>query len=87
MSALKADIRKFVIETFLFGQDSGLADDASFLGEGIIDSTGVLELVAHIETTHGFKVRDEELIPDNLDSIEAVAAYIESKLASRNRGS
>lgn len=81
MSDLKSDIRKFVVDTFLFGQDNGLADDASFLGEGIVDSTGVLELVAHIEKAYGVKVQDDELIPDNLDSVEAIASYLKRKQA------
>ena len=79
MSELKQKIRNFVVENFLFGQADGLADDSSFLEQGIVDSTGVLELVAHLEKHHGIKVRDEELIPDNFDSINAIAAYLERK--------
>ena len=79
MSSLNATIRAFVIDTFLFGQDNGLTDDSSFLDQGIVDSTGVLELIAYVEQTHGIKVKDEELIPDNLDSIAAIAAFIERK--------
>jgi acyl carrier protein len=80
MSDIKNEIRKFVVETFLFGQDNGLADDASFLDQGIVDSTGVIELVAHLEKTYGIKVKDEELIPDNLDSITAIAGYLAKKI-------
>jgi acyl carrier protein len=79
MSDLKQDIRKFVVETFLFGQDNGLTEDTSFLSEGIVDSTGVLELVAHLEKTYGIKVKDEELIPDNLDSVGSIASYLTQK--------
>jgi len=75
-------IRRFVIENFCFGQDPGLTDDDSFLEKGIIDSTGVLELVAYLESTHGIKVEDEELIPDNLDSISKVGAYLQSKVGT-----
>jgi acyl carrier protein len=82
MSDTKSEIRKFVVETFLFGQDTGLADDASFLDHGIVDSTGVIELVAHLEKTYGIKVKDEELTPDNLDSIDAIAAYLDRKRAA-----
>ena len=79
MNDLKSEIRRFVVDSFLFGQDPGLADDASFLSEGIVDSTGVLELVAYLEKAHGVHVRDEELTPDNLDSVAALAAYIQRK--------
>lgn len=79
MDQLKKNIRNFVVENFLFGQEDGLTDDSSFLEQGIVDSTGVLELVAYIEKAHGIKVKDEELIPDNLDSIESVAGYIKRK--------
>jgi acyl carrier protein len=82
MTQIKQDIRKFVVDNFLFGQDDGLAEDASFLETGLIDSTGVLELVAHLEKTYGVKVSDDELTPDNLDSINCIAAYVERKRAT-----
>ena len=80
MSDLKLSIRKFVVDNFLFGQADGLTDEVSFLEKGIIDSTGVLELVSHLEETYRIKVKHDELLPDNLDSINAVAAYLEKKL-------
>lgn len=79
MSDLKRDLRTFIVDTFLFGQDSNLTDDTSFLEQGIVDSTGVLELVAHLERTYNIKVKDEELVPDNLDSINAIAAFLGTK--------
>lgn len=79
MTDPKKEIRDFVVETFLFGEAAGLTDETSFLREGIIDSTGVLELVAYLESTHGVKIKDEELIPENLDSISAIAAYLAKK--------
>lgn len=82
MSQVKQDIRKFVVDNFLFGQDDGLAEDASFLETGLIDSTGVLELVAHLEKTYAIKVNDDELTPDNLDSINSIAAFLQRKLAA-----
>lgn len=74
------EIRQFILDNFLFGQAEGLTDDASFLAQGIIDSTGMLELVAHIEATYGLKVEDSERLPENLDSINAVAAFLKRKL-------
>jgi len=80
--ALTAEIRNFIVENFLFGDTANpLNDEDSFLENGIIDSTGVLELVSHLEATFEIKVEDEELIPDNLDSIANVVRYLERKLA------
>ncbi len=77
---IERDIRQFVIANFLFGEDNGsLKADESFLETGIIDSTGVLELVAFLESTYGFRVRDNELTPDNLDSLDKVAAFVRRK--------
>ena len=81
MSEKKTEIRNFIIENFLFGNANGLKDDTSFLEEGIIDSTGVLELVTFLEEDFEITVDDEELIPENLDSINNVTAYLERKLA------
>ena len=78
--SIEQGIRQFVIANFLFGEDNGsLKPDESFLETGIIDSTGVLELVAFLESTYGFRVRDNELTPDNLDSLDRVAAFVRRK--------
>lgn len=77
---MKDAVRRFVIDNFCFGQDPGLGDDDSFLEKGIIDSTGVLELVAFIENTHGIKIENEELIPDNLDSIGRICTFLDARL-------
>ena len=82
MNELKEKIRAFVIENFLFGSDDGLSDESSFLEEGIIDSTGILELVSFLEEEFGITIEDEELIPENLDSINNVASYLQKKLGS-----
>ena len=84
MSELKEKIRIFVMENFLFGSDWDLDDKTSFLEEGIIDSTGILELVAFIEGTFEITVKDEELIPENLDSIANVVRYIHENGAYKN---
>ena len=80
MSDLSTKIKHFIVENFLFGNEDGLTDDTSFLEEGIIDSTGVLELVTYIEEEFKVKIDDEELIPENLDSINNITYYLESKL-------
>ena len=72
-------IRDFVIENFLFGDDNDLENSSSFLENGVVDSTGILELVNFLEETYEISVEDEELIPENLDSIENVVKYLERK--------
>jgi acyl carrier protein len=78
-SNTKPKIRDFVHGYFI--KDSGLEleDDTSFLEEGIIDSTGVMELVAFIEVTFGIEIKDEEIIPDNFDSVNKLVDFIRSK--------
>lgn len=80
MNKLKDKVTQFIVENFLFGEDNGLKDDISFLDEGIIDSTGILELVSFLEEEFSISVEDEELIPENLDSIMNVVAYLERKM-------
>ncbi|MFH2066613.1 MAG: acyl carrier protein [Pseudomonadota bacterium] len=79
MSDTKEKVRAFIVENFMFGNDEGLSDDTSFLEEGIIDSTGVLELVDFLEEIFSIKIDDEELIPENLDSIKNLVAYLSIK--------
>ena len=77
---IRTELRNFIVENFMLGQeDDELTDSASLLDLGIIDSTGVLELVGFIEETYGFKVEDEELIPENLDSIDHLVEFITKK--------
>ena len=73
-------IRNYILESFLFTDDgSQLQDDVSFLEEGIVDSTGVLELVMFVEETFGLEVDDEEVVPENFDSVERLARYIRQR--------
>jgi len=72
-------IRHFVVENFLFGNDDDLTDDTSFLDEGIIDSTGVLELVTFMEEKFSIKIEDNELTPENLDSISNIKKFVQTK--------
>jgi acyl carrier protein len=82
-ASVKDAIRTFVVQNFMFGQVGQFSDDESFLEAGIIDSTGVLELVGFIETTYGVSVADEDLIPANLDSVERVADFVDRKVRER----
>lgn len=80
---VKVEIRNFILENFLFDEnEGGLNNNTSFLDEGIIDSTGILELVSFVEETYGIHVEDEELIPENLDSVNNVVSFIAKKLGS-----
>ncbi len=77
---LKTQIRSFIVENFLFGDAQPLADDAmSLLDNGIVDSVGVMELVAYLEQEHGLQVEDTELVPDNFDSVDRLVGFIERK--------
>ena len=68
------------MENFLFGNDQGLNDDTSLLDEGVIDSTGILELVSFLEEEFDISVEDDEILPENLDSIKNVVAYLKRKM-------
>lgn len=81
---MQQKIRKFILNSFLFSDDELLlADDDSLLERGILDSTGVLELVAFLEVEFGAIVADDELAPENLDSVSNIVAFLERKAASR----
>ena len=75
-------VREFIVENFLFGDGESLKNDTSFMEEGIIDSTGILELVFFLEETFGLSVEDEELVPENMDSLQSITRFIERKLDS-----
>jgi acyl carrier protein len=73
-------VRRFIVENYFMASDFTFADGDSFLAHGIIDSTGILELVGFLQETYGITMEDEELIPQNLDSVSAVSAYVGRKL-------
>ena len=80
---LQAELRQFILENYLLTRDDpSLGDSDSLTARGILDSTGALELVLHLEERYGVTVQDEELHPDNLDSIDRIAAFIERKRAA-----
>jgi acyl carrier protein len=80
---LLATVRAFIEENFLFREDiSDLADTDSLLESGVMDSTGILELVAFLETEFSIQMADAEIVPENLDSIAAIAGYVDRKLKS-----
>ena len=77
---LRQQIRGFVVENFLFGDGAPLKDDKmSLLDNGIMDSVGVMELVAYLEGDLGLGIEDQELVPENLDSIDNLVGFVTRK--------
>ncbi len=80
---LRDKIRSYIVENFLFGDENPLtSDDQSLLDTGIIDSVGVMELVAYLEGDHGLQIQDEDLMPENLDSVNNLVGFIRRKKAA-----
>jgi acyl carrier protein len=78
---IEEQIRGYVVDNFLFSEDGyHLPEDASFLEEGIVDSTGVLELVMFVEETFNITVEDDEILPENFDSVSQLVAYVRQKI-------
>jgi acyl carrier protein len=83
MDLMQNKVRNFIVENFLFGDDQGLDDDTSFLENGIIDSTGILELVLFLDEEFSIEIADEELIPENLDSINRIVSFLNWKTVDK----
>jgi len=82
MDTLTQELRTFIVDNFLFGVESGrfaFADDDSFQERGIVDSTGILELVCHLQERYAIVIGDDELVPENLDSVNKVRRLVEMK--------
>lgn len=83
MSDIKAEVRRYIEDNFIMGATGvTLADGDSFLEHHVLDSTGFLELIGHLEETYAMKVLDDEMVPENLDSLESIAAYVSRKRAA-----
>lgn len=78
----RQNIKKFILSNYLFtDNDSVLNDGESLMKKGVVDSTGMLELIAHLEETYSIMVAEEEMLPANLDSIDSIVAYVDRKRA------
>jgi len=87
MDTVRNEIREFIIENFLFGHsNNALGDDESFLETGIIDSTGVLQLVGYLEEHFGIPVGDADVTPANLDSVNRVVKFVEARRTTQHAG-
>lgn len=79
-ASIRQDLRKFILENYLFTDDeAALTDDDSFLDNGILDSMGILELIDFLDEKFAIKVGGDELTPDNLDSINRLLTFIQTK--------
>lgn len=78
---VKPRVRKFIIGNFYIPNQDGFTDAMSLLEAGVVDSTGVLEIIGFLESTFRFTVEDDEIVPENLDSIERITHYISRKTA------
>lgn len=76
---LTNQVRNFIVTNFYVADRDTLGDDDSLLDAGIVDSTGVLEVIAFVEDTFGISVEDEEMLPENLDSIGRIAGFVTRK--------
>jgi acyl carrier protein len=82
-AAIERAVREFLTENFpLSGDASELDREESLIGAGVIDSTGVLEVIGFVEETYGVQIADEEVLPENLDSIAAIGRFVSGKLGS-----
>ena len=79
---LSKDVREFIVSNFLFGDGANLQDDTSLLDSGTVDSTGVLELIMFLEEKYNLKIDPDEVIPDNLDSINRIVRFLTEKLTA-----
>ena len=80
VSNILAEIRRFIVENFLFGSEEEVpSNEASLLGKGIVDSTGLLEIVTFVESNYGIEVVEDEMLPENFDSLRNVAEYVKRK--------
>lgn len=78
---LEVQVRRFLAERFLFDAEAAIPVDESLLSAGVLDSTGAMELVLYLEDEIGIEVRDEDLVPENLDTIARIAAFVTRKRA------
>jgi acyl carrier protein len=78
--SVESKIRSFILDNFIFSdEEDALKNDESFLDNGILDSTGILEVIFFLDEEFSIKVNDDELIPENLDSVDRIAAFIKRK--------
>ncbi len=81
-SEIQQQVKDFIITNFFLDPETTtLEESTSFLDEGIIDSTGILEVIGFVEETYGVKVKDSEMLPENLDSLGNIGRFVTTKLS------
>ncbi len=80
---IQKTVKDFIQKNFIFDPNTVVANDESLLGAGVIDSTGVLELIGHLEETYHLTFEDDELIGENFDSILKITAFLKNKLVTQ----
>jgi acyl carrier protein len=73
------EVKEFIVDNFLFGEEGDLDENTSFFNSDIIDSTGILELIAFLEEKYDIKVEDEEMLPENFNTLINISGYLEKK--------
>jgi len=82
MTESAAEVRRYIVDTFLLGTPGGLSDSQSLMDTGVVDSTGMMAVVAFVEDHFGITVEDEEMVPEVFDTIERIAAFVDRKRAA-----
>ena len=77
-------VREFIVDNFLFGEEDKLQDETPFFESGIVDSTGILEIVSFLEETFSINVEDEDLVPENFSSVITIDQYLKRKLNGKS---
>lgn len=77
--AVAERVRRFIVENFFVSDPSTLTDDGSLITGGFVDSTGLLEVIAFLESEYGIRVADHEMVPDNLETIDRISAFVARK--------
>jgi acyl carrier protein len=80
-TSIAENTREFIKKNFIFDDKKTLGDEESLLGTGVVDSTGILELIAFLEESYQLKFRDNELVADNFDSVTKITAFVSKKLS------
>jgi len=87
MKDIKNQVRTYLLENFLLGGTADdIKDETSFMGNHILDSTGFIELISHLEEQFGIRIEDDEMVPENLDSLANIERFVSGKRAAPNQG-
>lgn len=79
---IKQQVRQFILDNFMMGGKAEIPDDASFIDRHIIDSTGFLELISFVEQSFDIRINDEDMVPENLDSLNNIERFVQKKRAA-----